>query len=187
MFIHALSVVLPICLIMLTFSMTMNIGRVLLPNNVVPGTRVSADGAPRYKPGGATIDWTTVTAVGSDTALPEANGAIIKAGQKYLRFGQVMTRITANGKFGPYDPAAADGRQTLTRGDCFVLDETITEYSGGISALTPQLTEYGSFIDGGRIYIDKVIQSGVAAHTLALGPTRVEFDAAFPAFLYAKD
>ncbi len=28
------------------------------------------------------------------------------------------------GQFGPYDPAAVDGRQTLTRGECFILDET---------------------------------------------------------------
>jgi hypothetical protein len=30
---------------------------------------------------------------------------------------------TASGKYGPYDSAATDGRQTLTRGECFILDE----------------------------------------------------------------
>ncbi len=45
---------------------------------------------------GATIDYTTVPV--------DANG------HRTLRKGQVLGRITASGKYGPYDNAAADGR-----------------------------------------------------------------------------
>jgi len=54
--------------------------------------RVSADGRPRYKPGGVTIDWSVIDAVSADTTLDD--GTIVKAGDKYLRYGQILTRIT---------------------------------------------------------------------------------------------
>jgi hypothetical protein len=94
---------------------------------------------------------------------------------------------TLAGYFGPYDPSASDGRQTITRGDVYVLDETVLQYPGGSSLVSPANDQYGSAIEGGLVYIDRIIQSGAAAHTLALGPTRAELDAAFPNFRYAKD
>src|SRR5690242_6738712 len=71
-------------------------GRTQLPTNTVQPTRVSADGEPRYKAGGITIDWTnTVTAVASnDAVLPD--GSIVKVGQKYLRYGQILCKITSS-------------------------------------------------------------------------------------------
>jgi hypothetical protein len=77
--------------------------------------------------GGITIDWATVAAVGTDTVTSTPEGITVKAGQKFLRYGQVLTKITASGKWGPYDPGAADGRQTLARGNVCVLNETLLE------------------------------------------------------------
>lgn len=51
--------------------------------------RVSADGCPEWKIGGVTIDWADVTAVASDTTLPD--GTVILTGDKYLRYGTVLT------------------------------------------------------------------------------------------------
>lgn len=53
--------------------------------------QVTADGRPLAKLIGMTIDWSTVAAVGSDTTLED--GIVIKAGEKYLRYGQVVTAI----------------------------------------------------------------------------------------------
>jgi phage protein U len=255
-------------------------GRTLAPSSMVFPTRVSADGAPFYKPGGVTLDLTTLPAAsGSDVTL--ADGSVVKANNQFLRYGQILTRIntgtsqtftgtatsgnftitlirpdtgqavtTANiafnasaatvlaaiqavmgpnqvasssggplggggvvtvvfntfaplatvnagtlaggsvtpavtvvgassGKFGPYDPAAGDGRQTLARGDCFILDETYLVTPAG-SQLPGANDNIGGVIEGGLIYIDRVIQSGVAAASLALGPTLANFLAAFP-------
>jgi hypothetical protein len=66
-------------------------GRTLLAGSTPALTRVSADNSPTQKPGGITIDWTTVAAPGSDTTLPD--GSVIKSGNKFLRYGQVMTKI----------------------------------------------------------------------------------------------
>jgi hypothetical protein len=56
--------------------------------------RVTADGRPEYKAGGASIDWNTVTAVtGSPVTLPD--GTTVAVGDKYLRYGTPITQILA--------------------------------------------------------------------------------------------
>lgn len=273
-------------------------GRTVLTNNSVFPTRVSADGSPKYKAGGVTIDWTSVTAVsGSDVTLPD--GSIIRIGQKYLRYGQVICKITGGtntvntsgtptggtftltvttsspvagsasqttgniaynasastvataiaaltnvgsgnvsasggaltsadvvltfapslgtvtialgtnaltggttpsvaigaslttgstrGEFGPYDSSASDGRQSLNRGDCFVLDETLLQYGSGSSLLSASNDQVGGAIEGGDIFIDRVLQSGSASHSLAAGPTLSEFSTAFPLFTFVRN
>jgi hypothetical protein len=55
--------------------------------------QLSADGQPQVKPGGITLDWTTIAAVGADTIFP--SGFFVPAGQKYIRYGQVVNRIVA--------------------------------------------------------------------------------------------
>lgn len=160
-------------------------GRTSLANNNVFPTRVSADGIPKYKAGGITIDWATVAALGSDTTLPD--GSVVRSGQKMLRYGQVVTKITATGLFGPYDPAAADGRQTLARGDCFVMDETVLQYPSGSPLLGASTDQTGGAIEGGDIWIDRVLQAGTGAASLAAGPTLANLSTAFPAFYYVRN
>jgi hypothetical protein len=261
-------------------------GRTLAATSIMYPTRVSADGCPRYKAGGVTLDLTTLTAAsGSDVTL--GDGSVVKANNQYLRYGQVLCKITtssvqtltgtatggtftltllrpdtqqnvttaalafnasaatvlaaiqavmgpnqvtsssggplgtgavtlnfnayvpiatvnaalltggtvtpavttagaSSGKFGPYDPAASDGRQTLTRGDCFILDETFLVTPSG-SQLPAGNDVIGSAIDGGLVYIDRVLHSGVATHTLALGPTLAEVLTAFPAIAIVRN
>jgi hypothetical protein len=112
------------------------------------GVRASADGNPHAKVGGALIDWSTVTAVSGDTTL--SDGTVVKDGDKYLRYGQVICQITASGKFGPYDAAtpATDGRQTLTNGDCYIIDETVV--------MSDPKSDYPIAIDGGRVFADRI-------------------------------
>lgn len=269
-------------------------GRNLLAPSTPQVTRVSADNSPYTKPGGITIDWAnTVAALGADATNPD--GSVIKSGLKYLRYGQVVCKITGGtntltstatggtvtltvttsspiagapsqttaaiafgataaqvataiglltnvgagnvtgtggalgsapvtlvfasllgtvsiaigtnsltggsltigasltaatntqGLFGPYDPAASDGRQLLNRGDCYVLDETVLQYGLAGSTLSAQNDQVGCAIEGGLIWIDRILQSGTVAHTLALGPTLAEFLAAFPTFRLAKN
>jgi hypothetical protein len=268
-------------------------GRNLLAPSTPQVTRVSADNAPQAKPGGITIDWSTVAALGADATNPD--GSVIKSGLKYLRYGQVVSKITGGtntltsthtagnlqlvvttaspvggapsqttaniafnataaqvataiglltnvgagnvtgsggplgtgavtlvfapflgsvsialgtntltggaftigasltaatnnqGMFGPYDPAATDGRQNLNKGDLYVLDETVLQYGLAGSVLSAQNDQVGCAIEGGLIWIDRVLQSGTAAHTLALGPTLAEITTAFPNFRYVRN
>lgn len=91
------------------------------------------------------------------------------------------------GWFGPYDPAATDGRQTLTRGECYVMDQTVLQYSTGTSSFSISNDQIGGVIEGGDIFIDRIIQSGVASHSLSAGPTLAEFRAVFPRFSEVKN
>lgn len=267
-------------MVALAATLSIQYGRQLLGTSQVYDTRVSYDGSPRYKGGGITLDTATLAAApGSDTTLPD--GSVIKAGQQYLRFGQILCKITAGtqqtltgtatagnftltlyrpdtgqnvttgniafnasaatvlaaiqavmgpgqavsssggalgtaavtvvfgafvpimvvnagtltggtvtpavtvvgasaNKYGPYDPGASDGRQTLTRGECWILDQTWLATPGG--NLAPSgLENIGGVLDGGRVWKDRIMHSGVAAASAALGPTYANVLTAFPA------
>lgn len=69
----------------------MGIGRTVLPLATGHPIRVSFDGAPSFKAVGAALAWETVAAVASDTVV---EGFTVKSGKKYLRYGQVLTKIT---------------------------------------------------------------------------------------------
>lgn len=137
---------------------------------------LSADGKPRPKVGGVTVDWATVAAVsGSDATLND--GVVVPVGRKYLRYGQVLTLITASGKYGPYDPAAADGRQTLARGKAWLVNRTVTD-------LDPK-GDYPEVIDGGQVWQARLIQVGTGTASLAAGPTLANLETTFPTLEYA--
>lgn len=269
----------------------MNVGRqVLSQQSGVPVAVIAIPEGVDWKAVGITVDWSTVAAVsGSDVTIPE-EGTVIKVGKKYLRFGQIMTKITqaevqtldlsgdddpgggtwnitdilgeevadiawnvsgatlqaairaaladvefadqitvskssfvytitfppelnnvatitvdatgltggvgdtfaitvgtttqgvaTAGYYGPYDPAATDGRQTLTRGSCFVLDQTFQEDPTGL--LGSQ--NYPPVFDGGQVWRKRLLIT-TGTHSLAAGPTVAEFETAFPRIGYVN-
>lgn len=256
------------------------IGRVALDTIGRP-VEVSADGRPENKPRGLTLDWSDVTAVSSDTVLDDET--VVKNGDKYLRYGQVLTlkgaaevqtytwtggptggsailtipadangpqevlpalafnatdaqfaaalnatqRVGGNatvvrtgsgtagapyvytvtyarelgdmpqmtathtftggttptvtpatttpgtgaGKFGPYDSAASDGRQTLARGQVYILNQTV---------LFSQLkSDFVEVLEGGLVWRARVIATTGSA-SLAAGPTFATLEPAMP-------
>lgn len=118
-------------------------------------------GTLRYKAGGVTIDWSTVTAVGSDTTL--VDGQVVKNGQKYILAGTILQKITASGKYGPADTTASDGRQLVTadqRGRCWILDRTVVD-----DELHSDLV--GQVFDAGQVYRARIQMAGTNQPTLA--------------------
>lgn len=260
-------------------------GRNLLPFRSGYGAQVLA-GIPDILPIGAAIDWNLVAAAGANVTLPDTE--LILSGWRYLRYGQVMTRVTgaaaniltisgtptggtfaitatnsatgastaqatagipfnatalqvkaalealndfgagnvivtggptstggvynltpagilgattftvsvasltggtpagafsagAGGNsryFGPYDSAATDGRQTVARDDCFILNRT--HVMGGSLQLPLQDDIHTSeCVIGGNVWGAKVIATN-GTHSLANGPTWTELLAALP-------
>jgi hypothetical protein len=141
--------------------------------------QVTADGRPEMKHAGVTIDWSTIVAVaGADVTLKD--GVVVKIGEKYLRYGQVLSLITASGKYGPYDPAAVDGRAVApVRGEAYILNETIKE--------DEVASDFPPVLEGGRVFLGRIIQSGVGAASLAAGPTLANLLAGFPRLLLVKE
>jgi len=250
------------------------------------GLRISADGNPEWKIGGVVIDWSTVAAVGSDTTIPYEL-TVVKNGQKFLRYGQVVTKIvntptmtltitatggtytisgqnpltggyvtttalaynavaatiqaaldvafgagnivvtgtgpwtftpakdflytalglfTANGTlatggtvviaqgnagtapnngmFGPYDPAASDGRQTLTDGEVFIINSTVLQ-NGLVPGLATGNNDSPGVLYGGQVYKSRVLATA-GTHSLAAGPTYTELKAVLPRLVFVE-
>ena len=91
----------------------------------------------------------------------------------------------AAGKFGPYDPNATDGRQTLARGATFILNQTYLPNPSLIAGVGS--VDITSAIEGGLLFKDRVLQSGVAAHSLAAGPTLAELETVMPTIRWAQN
>lgn len=119
-------------------------GRELI-TRVGKGIKVSADGNPLCKAGGITIAWPAVTAQSGDAEIrPEGETVDTNFltnnspaddyaydGEKYLRYGTVVCRISGGtyaGKFAPYGSTPSGGTLLLTKGDMFILNQTIHEY-----------------------------------------------------------
>lgn len=96
------------------------------------------------------------------------------------------TQGTSNaGKYGPYDPAATDGRQNLTRGNCWIINRTVKE-NGAIADLqSGTASDHPQAFDGGTAWKPRILMTS-GAHSLADGPTVAEFEAAFPRIAYAQ-
>ena len=239
-----------------------------------------------FKPGGITIDWTTITAVSADTTL--ADGTVIPNGQKGIEFGTILCDIgiaevqtltvngtptggtftlkptgtttetvaiaydasaatvqaairalggnyaaanvtgsaggpwtvtferglgdivqlvigtnsltggtsptvagatttdgTGSGLFGPYDSAASDGRQTLARGHCFILNETVLQT--GAAGITGVSSDHPAVFAGGLVWKARLKIGGVNPSYLGSGtqPSVSAFETAFPDVQYA--
>lgn len=89
------------------------------------------------------------------------------------------------GKYGPYDPAATDGRQNLVRGECFILNKTVLE-TGIAGGLDAGVTDHPAVFDGGPTWKARVLMT-TGTHSLAAGPTVTEFETAFPRVEYVQD
>lgn len=128
-----------------------------------------------WKHGGLTIDWTTVTAVGSDTTL--ADGTVVKSGDKYIICGTILTRITSGGKFGPADTSVSDGRQLVTavvRGDCYILDRTVVKSELGSDII-------GCVFDSGAAYKSRLQMGG------SNQPTEANVEVMLPAITFVTN
>lgn len=90
----------------------------------------------------------------------------------------------AKGKWGPYDPAATDGRQVLTPGECYILNETVLE-NGVIAGLTSGNTDHPAVLDGGTVWKARILMTE-GTHSLAAGPTVTEVNEAFPRLNYVQ-
>lgn len=92
--------------------------------------------------------------------------------------GTTTSGSDAGGKYGPYDPGASDGRQTLSRGFCFLVNETVKE--------NDLHSDHPPAVYGGLVWKDRLVATS-GTHTLAAGPTYTELEAAFPRIAYVAE
>lgn len=129
----------------------------------------------------------TITFPGAlgNVAQVTADGSNLTTGASTITVTVATTTsgLDGFGKYGPYDPAATDGRQTLTRGKCFINNKSVKE-GGHIADLNTMPTDHPQVFDGGTVWKDRLLMT-TGTHSLAAGPTVTEFEAAFPRIAYA--
>lgn len=152
------------------------------------GITVTADGAPKAKAGGVTIDWDSVPAFANDAEFEGFQK--VKSGDKFLRYGTILVKITAAsdatkvGKFTVYGATVAGGTLSEARGDIFILNESVNE--------DDHASSHPAVIDGGRVYKERLnIDSNDEIVYDESGPTAFDqmaeddFLAAFPQISFA--
>lgn len=88
------------------------------------------------------------------------------------------TAGSGTGLYGPYDSAASDGRQTLARGNCFILNESVLELD--------MKSDHPPALDGGRVFKSRIL-AVAAGPSLADGPTFAALEAALPRLSYVAE
>ena len=68
------------------------------------------------------------------------------------------TAGAGTGLYGPSDTSATDGRQTLTRGECFILNQTVLYSELG--------SDHPPVFDGGAVWADRLLVNGANQPTL---------------------
>jgi hypothetical protein len=95
------------------------------------------------------------------------------------------TAGTGTGLYGPYDSAVSDGRQTLARGHCYILNETVLQT--GAQGLTQLATDNPAVFSGGLVWKARLKIGSINPVYLGAGnqPTVAAFETAFPRISYA--
>ena len=116
-------------------------------------------------------------------AVTVNSASLTSGGTVAVTIGTSTQGTSTSGKYGPYDPSATDGRQTLSRGRCFVLNRTVKENGYGAN-INIAATDHLQVFDGGTVWKDRILMT-TGTHSLAAGPTVTEFETAFPRIAYA--
>lgn len=166
----------------LTFSATLGDVSVSVVNNLVLDSPVY-EGDITVALLEAPVYLLTYTAERGNVAAVTTDPASLTGGAGTATVATV-TAGTSTLTYGPYDSAATDGRQTLTRGRCYILNESLLEVdpSGGE-------TNHPAVIDGGTVWKARLRVGQPNSTPLGSGntPSWAAFEAAFPRIRYAAE
>jgi hypothetical protein len=148
--------------------------RILFTESFGRSIQANADGHPKYKAGGITVDWPSVPAcpaigsayygktvvAGTDGIgyVEFEDGVRVKVGEKALRYGTVVVYdatldaagapVTDGNPRGAYKPAAAG---TLVRSQTFIVNSTVLEEDYNSNHI--------GVMDGGRMFRARIVKS----------------------------
>lgn len=110
------------------------------------------------------------------SAVTVASGSLTSGGSVTVTIATTTEGVANAGKFGPYDAGATDGRQTLSRGKCYILNATVVvpPTAAGI----PAVTDHPGVIEGGLVWKARLRVGGTGQ------PAWNTFEAAFPRIRY---
>ena len=158
--------------------------------------QVTADGAPKFKAGGVTVDWADIPAVpatgayfgatvdtttaGEEFVTFEDNVKVM-VGEKAIRYGTILVKDSGDGKYR----LALTG-DTMKRGETYIVNETWLE--------DDTMSNHPGVMDGGRMFRERIVASAGTLNNTALyvtgggvPPTLAQMEAVMPGIVYAID
>lgn len=132
--------------------------------------------------GSASAYTVTYPVTGGDITALTANSASL-TGNTHTATITTSTAGSAAGTYGPYASNATDGRQTLARGLCYILNETVTEL--GPLGLGEAASNHPGVFDGGRVWRARLKIGGDNPTSIGGSqPSVSAFESAFPRIKY---
>lgn len=119
-----------------------------------------------------------------DVAAPTLDTNSLTGGSSPSVSFATGTAGTNTGTYGPYDSAATDGRQSLNRGYCFILNESVLQV--GAMGLAGVASDHPAVFDGGTVWKARLKVGGQNPTYLGSGsqPSWSAFETAFPDIHY---
>lgn len=174
------------------------------------GISVSADGSPVAKVAGVHLHWGGIAGLAAARTFKDADS--VEAGEKFIRYGTIIARITAAtdttaiGKFVPLLGTGAAGQYTAYNGDAAM---AVSVAEGDVFLVNRSkhendvLSDHVEALDGGRMYKQRLFVVGYgdgtggypdaatdAADLVALGISAVAantFKAALPQVYFVTE
>lgn len=146
------------------------VNRTLFTESFGRSIQANADGHPKYKAGGITVDWPLIPACpangGTYYGATVANGqvsfedgVVVKTGEKALRYGSVVVYVAGNDTApvqdgdpnGAYRLALTGDGAIMTRSNTFIVNETVLEEDTNSNNI--------GVMDGGRLFRARIVKS----------------------------
>ncbi|MCG9895424.1 MAG: hypothetical protein MH204_08120 [Fimbriimonadaceae bacterium] len=128
----------------------------------------------------------TISATGATVAVVQEGSAVgelslfdgtkVKAGDKVIPAGTVISKITSSGRYGPADTSASDGRQVVTalaKGSSYLVTKHIIQSEGHEIV--------GGLLEAGTVFRNRLAIGGTNQ------PTEANFVAMFPAIHFVRE
>ena len=162
--------------------------------------QVNADGHPKWKTGGITVDWPSIPACPAnggtyygatvaDGQVTFEDGVVVKVGEKAIRYGACVVydaaldtaSVVDGDPNGAYRLALAG--DTLVRGGTFLVNETVLEEDTNSNNMGVMV--------GGTMFRDRIVASASATNNLYDGtadaPSIAQIEGAMPLVSWALD
>lgn len=121
---------------------------------------------------------TFAAGLGNLTQVTVNSGSLTSGGTVTVTIATTTQGVASAGKYGPYDAGATDGRQTLARGKCYILNMSTVEPLVGSGV--GMVTEHPPVIEGGLVWKARLKVGGTGQ------PAWNTFEAAFPRIRYVE-
>lgn len=120
----------------------------------------------------------TYTSASGDVPALTTSNAALTGSSPTIAVTTPTAGLAAGGKWAPYDSGASNGLQTLSRGNCGILNRSVLEL--GYAGIVPVASDITSLIEGGLVWRERLKVGGASQ------PSFANVEAALPMLRYVQ-